>query len=94
LTGSGICFAATGRIGMPDEPPAASAGRELTAEIVAAFVRHNQIASDQVAPLIATVHRALTALSKESAEPTGGEVPAVPIRRSVTANSVVCLNCG
>jgi predicted transcriptional regulator len=33
---------------MPDEPPTASANRELTAEIVAAYVRRNQITAEQL----------------------------------------------
>jgi len=32
---------------MPDEPPSAALDRELTTNIVAAYVRRNQIGSDQ-----------------------------------------------
>ena len=49
---------------MADEPPAASLDRELTTDIVSAYVRRNQIGSDQLASLISTVHQALSGLGK------------------------------
>ena len=79
---------------MPDEAPPASANRELTAEIVAAYLRRNQTAFDQLATLISTVHQALTGLGKSAAETRGERTPAVPIRRSVHRDYVVCLECG
>src|SRR6266478_7773244 len=74
---------------MPEEPPPLSRNRELTATIVAAYVRQNQIAT-----LISTVHRALAGLGKPAAEVDGERTPAVPIRRSVHRDYVVCLECG
>jgi predicted transcriptional regulator len=79
---------------MADETPSASLGRELTSRIVAAYVRHSQIASEQLATLISTVHRALSVLGKPAAETGGERIPAVPIRRSVHRDYVVCLECG
>ena len=79
---------------MPEEPLSASINRELAAKIAAAFVRRNQIGSDQLAPLISTVHRALAVLGKSAAEANGKRTPAVPIRRSVHRDYVVCLECG
>jgi predicted transcriptional regulator len=74
---------------MPDEQPS-----EFTAKIIAAYVRHNQVPPAQLAILISTVHQALAGLVKPAAEPIGERSPAVSIRRSVTANFVVCLDCG
>jgi predicted transcriptional regulator len=79
---------------MADEPPAASLDRELTTNIVAAYVRRNQIASDQLATLISTVHQAIAGLGKPAAETEGDRTPAVPLRRSVHRDYVVCLECG
>jgi hypothetical protein len=79
---------------MPDEAPTASANRELTAEIVAAYLRRNQTAFDQLATLISTVHQAVAGLGKPPAEAVVERTPAVSIRRSITANSVICLDCG
>jgi len=74
---------------MPDEQPS-----EFAAKIVAAYVRRSQVAPDQLPSLISTVHQALAGLGKAPAEPIGARTPAVPIRRSVTPNAVVCLDCG
>ena len=77
---------------MADEPPAASL--DLTTNIVAAYVRRNQIGSDQLGTLISTVHQALFRLGKPAAETETERTPAVPIRRSVGHDYVVCLECG
>jgi predicted transcriptional regulator len=79
---------------MPDEPPPASSNRELTANIVAAYIRKNQIASDQLGMLISTVHQALVGLGKPAAEMEIERTPAVSIRQSVQRDYVVCLDCG
>jgi len=79
---------------MAEEPPSATTDRELTTNIVAGYVRKNQIASDQLGTLISTVHRALTGLGKSPAEIEIERTPAVPIRRSVHRDYVVCLECG
>ena len=79
---------------MPDEQPAASANQELTAEIVAAYVRRNQVGADQLASLISTVHQALGDLGKPAAEAVVERTPAVSIRRSVQHDKVTCLECG
>jgi predicted transcriptional regulator len=79
---------------MPEEPLLATFDRELTANIVAAYVRHNQIGFDQVGALIFTVHQALSELGKRVAQVDIKRTPAVPIRQSVRHDYVVCLECG
>jgi len=79
---------------MPEGPPSALLDRELTSTIVAAYVRCNQIGSDQLATLISTVHQALASLGKPPPEASVERTPAVPIRRSVHPDYVVCLECG
>ena len=79
---------------MPDEQPTASVDRELASRIVAAYVRRNQIGSDQLPTLIATVYQTINRLGNPTPEPTGERTPAVTIRRSVTRDFVVCLECG
>jgi predicted transcriptional regulator len=84
----------TRRAKMADELPSSLLNRELTTAIVAAYVRRHPIASDQLGTLISTVHQAFVGLGKPA---TGNEVersPAVPIRRSVHRDYVVCLECG
>jgi predicted transcriptional regulator len=79
---------------MPDERPAALANSESTAEIVAAYVRRNQVGSDQLPSLIATVHQALVQLGKSAAEATSERTPVVSARRSVHRDYVMCMTCG
>jgi predicted transcriptional regulator len=79
---------------MADEPLSPTLDRELTTNIVAAYVRRNQIGPDQLPVLILTVHQALATLGKPVAELDRQRTPAVPIRRSVHRDYVVCLECG
>jgi predicted transcriptional regulator len=79
---------------MPDDLPTAPAHRELAVKVVSAYLRRNQIAADQVGTLIGTVHRALAGLGKPASEAVVERTPAVPIRRSVHRDFVVCLDCG
>jgi predicted transcriptional regulator len=74
---------------MPDEQPT-----ELATKIVAAYVRGNQVQPDQLASLISTVHQALAGLGKPATEAVVERTPAVPIRRSVHHDHVICLDCG
>jgi predicted transcriptional regulator len=65
----------------------------LVAEIVSSYVAKNSVPVDQVGGLIAAIHQTLSGLG--SAEPTPAPlVPAVPVRRSVHPDYVVCLECG
>jgi len=79
---------------MPDEPPSLTLERELTTNIVAAYVSHNQIGADQLSVLISTVHQALVGLGKPAAETEIERTPAVSIQQSVHRDYVVCLDCG
>jgi predicted transcriptional regulator len=90
----GILSISTGRTKMPDEPPSPALERQLTTNIVAAYVRRSQIPSDQLGTLISTVHQALVGLGKPAAEMEIERTPAVSIRQSVHRDYVVCLDCG
>jgi predicted transcriptional regulator len=79
---------------MPDEPTTPSTNQALTAEIVAGYVRRNQIGTDQLASLISTVHQALANLGKPETETPAERKPAVSARQSVHADYVVCMDCG
>ena len=79
---------------MTDELPSPRLDRRLTTNIVAAYVRRNQIGADQLPVLISTVHQALATLGKPVAELDRERTPAVPIRRSIHRDYVVCLECG
>jgi predicted transcriptional regulator len=61
--------------------------------IVGSYVRHHQVAADQLAALIIDVHHALAGLGRAPPVQERSQ-PAVPIRRSVQQDHVVCLECG
>ena len=77
---------------MAEEPPP-RVDTDRVAEIVSSYVRHHQIAADQLAGLIVEVHRALAGLGRATPAKEAPE-PAVPIRRSVQQDYIVCLECG
>ena len=69
--------------------------REHVAKIVSAYAKRNTIAADQLPGLIATVHGALAGIEGGGlSEPAKELKPAVPIRRSVQHNAIICLDCG
>jgi predicted transcriptional regulator len=90
----GILSISTGRTKMPDEPPSPALDRKLTTNIVVAYVRRNQIGADQLPVLISTVHQARVGLGISTTELREERTPAVPIRRSVHRDYLVCLECG
>lgn len=68
---------------------------QLTAGIVAAFVRNNRVTPEQLADLIRTVHRTLEGLGQGKDEaPAERSKPAVPISKSVNDDYIVCLEDG
>ena len=67
----------------------------LVAEFVRGYVAKNSVGVDQIAGLITTVRRTLSGLGADGPAPaTEALTPAVPIRRSVRPDHVVCLECG
>ena len=65
----------------------------LTAEVVSAHVSNSGVNSGDVTALIQTVFDTLSELGTEDAAPAA-LVPAVPIKRSVTDDYIVCLEDG
>ena len=67
----------------------------LTAEIVAAFVGKNSVAAGDLPPLISNVFRSLSDVDQPAAEkPAEGPTPAVPIKKSITPDFLICLEDG
>jgi predicted transcriptional regulator len=68
---------------------------EQVAEIVSAFVSNNSVSVQDVPALIASTHNALRALSAAPhVEPVEELKPAVPIKKSVTPDFLICLDDG
>ena len=65
----------------------------LTGDIVSAHVRKNAVDPEQLPTLIRSVYDALTKATQPEPEPQAKE-PAVPVRKSVFNDHVVCLECG
>ena len=68
---------------------------EMTADIVSAYVSNNTVSADAVPGLIAQIHAALSGVSSApvEVEPEPKE-PAVPVRKSITPDFLICLEDG
>ncbi|HEV7257297.1 MAG TPA: MucR family transcriptional regulator [Bosea sp. (in: a-proteobacteria)] len=70
---------------------------DLTTSIVAAYVANNSVPSSDLVGLISSTYAALSGLASGAAaiaEPVAALVPAVPIRKSVTPDAIICLEDG
>ena len=66
---------------------------ELAAEIVSAFVSNNSLPATELPALIGSVHAALSTLDRGPAEEPQEELrPAVPIKKSVQPDYIICLD--
>jgi predicted transcriptional regulator len=68
---------------------------KMTAEVVSAYVSNNTLATGQLGDVIQAVYNSLRLLEGQAAEPPAEPLkPAVPIRKSVTPEFLVCLEDG
>ena len=68
---------------------------ELAAEVVAAYVSNNPVPKADLPDLILAVHSSLTGLGKDSVElQVEVKPPAVPVRKSITPDFLICLEDG
>lgn len=68
----------------------------LVADIVSAYVSNNSVPTADLPNLIATIHAAITGLGAEPAAlaAEGKPTPAVTVKKSITADYIVCLDDG
>lgn len=67
----------------------------LTADIVAAYLSNNTVQANEIPGLINQVHGALMRVSGRSGEAAAEPLkPAVPVKRSVTPEYIICLEDG
>ncbi|MCR5858294.1 MucR family transcriptional regulator [Mesorhizobium sp. J428] len=67
----------------------------LTADIVSAYVSNNPVPAGELASLIGDIHRSLTTLTTGKKEsPAEPQKPAVPVKKSVYEDYIVCLEDG
>jgi predicted transcriptional regulator len=75
--------------------PGAGSFIELTADIVSAYVSNNTVAAAEIPALINQVHAALSRVgSSVSESPAEPLKPAIPVKRSITPDYIVCLEDG
>lgn len=67
----------------------------MTADVVAAYVRNNVLATGQLSEVIHAVYNSLRGLKETAPEPQPEPAkPAVPVRKSITRDYLVCLEDG
>jgi len=80
---------------MDTEARARSSLIELTSDIVSAYVAHNPVPVVELPRLIERVHAALAEIQGAPPAELRAELkPAVPVRKSVTDDHIVCLEDG
>ena len=68
---------------------------ELTADIVSAYVSTNNVSSENLTSLIGDVHKALHRTATGAVVPEAERpAPAVPVKKSVASEHIVCLEDG
>jgi len=66
----------------------------LAAQVAASYVSRNEVAVADLPQVIATIYSSLARASQGGAAAENRREPAVPVRRSVSADYIVCLEDG
>ena len=67
----------------------------MTTQVVAAYVGHNSVGEAQISEIIKTVYASLAGLNGHTVlSADAKQKPAVPIKKSITANYLICLEDG
>jgi predicted transcriptional regulator len=75
------------------EQPASTSVLGLTAQIVSAHVSNNSVSPDALPALIQEVYKTLAGVGKEPATPEKPQ-PAVPVKKSLLPDHIICLEDG
>ena len=68
---------------------------ELTADVVSAYVSNNTVVASELPAVINEVYEALGKAATKAAQPAKEDLkPAVPIKKSVTPDYIICLEDG
>ena len=67
---------------------------ELTADIVSAYVSHNTLPATDIPVIIEQVFKTLSTVTGEASSAADRPQPAVPIKRSITPDYLICLEDG
>ncbi|QHQ36158.1 MucR family transcriptional regulator [Algicella marina] len=66
----------------------------LASDIVASYVGNNAVQPDQVTEMLRSVYGTMSSLTEEAEEEQLELIPAVPIKKSVTNDYIICLEDG
>ena len=66
----------------------------LTAEIVSSHVAHNNVSVEELPTLIGQVFSTLYGLGKHPAQVSVHHAPAVPVKKSINPDYIICLEDG
>ena len=66
----------------------------MTAEIVSAYVSHNDVPGSQIPDVIRSVYKTLGAQAGGGSGSQEPKKPAVPVRKSITPDFIICLEDG
>ncbi len=66
----------------------------LTTDIVSAHLSNNQVSSDEIPAIIQKVYKTLANVNTEGTSMAERPQPAVPIKKSVTPDHIICLEDG
>lgn len=66
----------------------------LATDIVSAFVSNNAVAADKLPGLLQDIHDAVRALAAGGTASAGSQQPAVPVKKSITPDYIICLEDG
>jgi predicted transcriptional regulator len=68
---------------------------KMTAEVASAYVSNNSLPASQLSEMIRAIHDSLSTLSGGTvAKAEGAPTPAVPVKKSITPDYIVCLEDG
>src|SRR5215813_14339838 len=66
----------------------------LTADIVSSYLRHNQVPASELPAILRRIHDSLGEMSGQTPAATANLTPAIPAKKSVSDEFIVCLEDG
>jgi predicted transcriptional regulator len=81
---------------MPDNESMIGPGEtlHLATDIVSAFVSNNTVSAEKLPGLLQDIHDAVRALAAGGTASAGSQQPAVPVKKSITPDFIICLEDG
>ncbi len=77
-----------------DQPSRLEETLQLTADIVAAYLSNNNVNADAVPELIRSIHVTLNGLGRDGNSAETSHKPAVPLKKSISNEYIICLEDG